>query len=70
MGYKQNQGASKGLLLTLVVVAVAGAIFFAMKAAGGGGEGSVEGVPPVPDNVKNLPPATPQPGEPGAVTPK
>lgn len=69
MGYKQNQAASKGLLLTLVVVAVAGAIFFAMRAAGGG-EDTPAGVPPVPDNVKNLPPATPQPGEPGAVTPK
>lgn len=66
MGYKQNQPASKGLLVTLVVIAVAGAIFFAMRAAGGGGDDPVTGVPPVPDN---LPPATPQPGEPGMAIP-
>jgi hypothetical protein len=67
MGYKQNQGASKGLLLTLVVVAIAGAIYFAMRAAGGGAEENVPGVPPVPEN---MPPFTPQPGEPSPITPK
>lgn len=68
MGYKQNQSGSKGLLITLAVVAAAGAIFFAMRAAGGGGsDDKVEGVPPVPEN---LPIATPQPGEPSAVSPK
>lgn len=63
MGYSSNQSVSKPLLITLVVVALAGAIFFAMRAAGGGGADEKVDIPPVPEN---MPPAQPQPGEPGA----
>jgi hypothetical protein len=62
---KPNQSISKPLLITLIVVAAIGAIYYAWRSFGGGesGEnGQIPGVLPVPDN---LPRAVPQPGEPG-----
>jgi hypothetical protein len=65
MSYKNQQPAvSKPLLIGLIVVAIIGAIYFATTLGGGGEEGKVEGAVDVPQSVKDLGPAGPQPGEP------
>ena len=66
MAYKNQQPAvSRPLLIALVVVAIIGIIYFVMQ-MGGGGEptGSDAGGLDVPESIRNLPPAEPQPGEP------
>ena len=64
MSYKQKEPAvSKPLLIGLVVVAIIGAIYFATTLGGGAEEGKVEGAVDVPESIRNLPPATPNPGE-------
>jgi hypothetical protein len=66
MAYKNQQPAvSKPLLIALVVVAIIGIIYFVTRMGGGGDpEGAEAGGLEVPESVRNLPPATPQPGEP------
>jgi len=65
MSYKNQQPAvSKPLLIGLIVVAIIGAIYFATTLGGGPEEGKVEGAVEVPESIRNLPPATPNPGEP------
>jgi hypothetical protein len=67
MSYKNQQPAvSKPLLIGLIVVAIIGAIYFATTLGGGPDEGKAEGAVDVPESVRNLPPATPNPGDPGA----
>ncbi|MDQ2986839.1 MAG: hypothetical protein M3R13_08995 [Armatimonadota bacterium] len=55
---------SKPLLIGLVVVAIIAAIYFAMQMGGGGADPKADGAVDVPQSVKDLGPATPQPGEP------
>jgi hypothetical protein len=66
MGYRQGQVVSKPLLATLLIVAVIGAIVWARRMMDTG-DGPVEGAMPVPESVKALGPAKPQPGEPTAM---
>jgi len=63
MGHRQNQVVSKPLLAILLIVAVVGAIVWARRLSDTG-DGPVEGAMKVPDSVKALGPAKPQPGEP------
>ena len=66
MGYRQGQIVSKPLLAILLIVAVVGAIVWGRRMIDTGG-GPVEGAMRVPDSIKALPPAEPQPGEPRSV---
>ena len=63
MGYRQSQVVSKPLLAVLLIVAVIGAIVWARRLTVTD-DGPVEGAMPVPESVKALGPAKPQPGEP------
>ena len=60
MAYRQQQAVSKPLLITLVVVAIFGVIIFARNMASGGEDEKVEGVPPIPKDLK--PPVLPADG--------
>jgi hypothetical protein len=66
MAYKNQQPAvSKPLIIALVVVAIIGVIYFARNLAGGGDPSGTEaGGTDVPQSVKDLGPASAQPGEP------
>jgi hypothetical protein len=67
MSYKNQQPAiSRPLLIALVVVGIIGVIYFVTTLTGGAPEDDVSetGGLEVPESVRNLPPATPQPGEP------
>ncbi|MEO7453784.1 MAG: hypothetical protein ABIV13_03365 [Fimbriimonadales bacterium] len=66
MSYKNQQPAvSKPLIIALAVVAVIGIIYFVTTMGGGGGpEGKEAGGQDVPQSVKDMGPAKPQPGEP------
>jgi hypothetical protein len=65
MAYKNQQSAvSKPLLIALVVVAIIGIIYFVTQMGGSEPAGSDAGGLNVPDSIRNLPPAEPQPGEP------
>lgn len=67
MSYKNQQPAiSKPLLIALVVVGIIGVIYFVTTLRGGAPEDNVSetGGLEVPESVRNLPPAAPQPGEP------
>lgn len=66
MGYRQGQIVSKPLLAILLIVAVVGAIVWGRRMIDTSG-GPVEGALRVPDSIKALPPAEPQPGEPRGV---
>ena len=67
MGYRQGQVVSKPLLAMLLIVAVVGAIVWARRMMETG-DGPVEGAMKVPESIKALPDATPQPGEPAGAT--
>jgi hypothetical protein len=65
MSYKNQQPAvSKPLIIALVVVAIIGVIVFARNMGGSEPEGKDAGGMDVPQSVKDLGPAAPQPGEP------
>ncbi len=66
MAYKNQQpGVSKPLLIALALVAIIGIIFFVTQMGGGNEpEGADAGGVDVPQSVKDLGPAAPQPGEP------
>ncbi|MEO7453894.1 MAG: hypothetical protein ABIV13_03935 [Fimbriimonadales bacterium] len=66
MGYRQSQIVSKPLLAMLLIVAVVGAVVWGRRMMDTG-DGPVEGAMVVPESVKALGPALPQPGEPTAV---
>ncbi len=66
MGYRQGQVVSKPLLAMLLLAAVVGAIVWGRRMMDTS-DGSVEGAMPVPESVKALGPALPQPGEPSAM---
>jgi hypothetical protein len=63
MAYRQQQVVSKPLLIALVIVAVIGVIMFARTMSSGGEDEKVEGVPPVPADLKapELPANGPRP---------
>jgi hypothetical protein len=66
MSYKNQQPAvSKPLMIALAVVAIIGIIYFVSTMGGGGAPEGVEaGGTEVPQSVRDLGPAEPQPGEP------
>jgi len=65
MAYKNQQPAvSRPLLIALAVVAILGIIYFVTQMGGSEPEGAEVGGQEVPESIRNLPPAEPQPGEP------